>query len=153
MILDFRLGEKYMKKIFWIRFFDSQSDNPKSKIQNRKWAGFFAVVITLTVCGARAEAQQPAGIPRIGLLFLSTASVQSARVEVFRQRLRELGYVEKTSSLSTDTQMGNSTGSLTLQPNWCVSKLTSSSPPVWPFPLLRRRARLSPSYSPLLEIQ
>jgi putative tryptophan/tyrosine transport system substrate-binding protein len=94
MILDFRLGEKYMKKIFWIRFFDSQSDNPKSKIQNRKWAGLFAVVITLTVCGARAEAQQAAGIPRIGSLFLSTASVQSARVEVFRQRLRELGYVE-----------------------------------------------------------
>jgi len=34
------------------------------------------------------------GNSRIGLLFLSTASVQSARVEVFRQRLRELGYVE-----------------------------------------------------------
>ena len=41
-----------------------------------------------------AQAQQPARIPRIGILFASSASVQSARVEAFRQRLRELGYVE-----------------------------------------------------------
>ena len=32
-------------------------------------------------------------------------------------------------SLSTDMQKGNSNGCLTLQPNWSVSKLTSSSPP------------------------
>jgi putative tryptophan/tyrosine transport system substrate-binding protein len=86
------LGEKYMKKLFWIS--GSQSGNRKSKIENRKWAGLFAVVITLTVCGARAEAQQPAGIPRIGILIGSSASSFSARVETFRQRLRELGYVE-----------------------------------------------------------
>ena len=36
---------------------------------------------------------------------------------------------EKTLSLSTDMQKGNSNGCLTLQPNWSVSKLTSSSPP------------------------
>ena len=36
---------------------------------------------------------------------------------------------EKTFSLSTDMQKGNSNGCLTLQPNWSVSKLTSSSPP------------------------
>ena len=39
---------------------------------------------------------------------------------------------EKTLSLSTDMQKGNSNGCLTLQPNWSVSKLTSSSPPARP---------------------
>ena len=41
-----------------------------------------------------AQAQQPAGIPRIGILIPASASLNSARVEAFRQRLRELGYVE-----------------------------------------------------------
>jgi putative ABC transport system substrate-binding protein len=40
------------------------------------------------------EAQQPARIPRIGILIPPSASFFSARVEAFRQRLRELGYVE-----------------------------------------------------------
>src|SRR5262245_54901145 len=60
----------------------------------RKWAGLFAIIITLTVCGARAEAQQPAKIPRIGLLIGSFASSNWDRVEEFRRRLRELGNVE-----------------------------------------------------------
>ena len=41
-----------------------------------------------------ARAQQPAKIPRIGILIPASASSFSARVEAFRQRLRELGYVE-----------------------------------------------------------
>ena len=41
-----------------------------------------------------AQAQQPAGIPRIGILIPASASVYSARVEALRQRLRDLGYVE-----------------------------------------------------------
>jgi putative ABC transport system substrate-binding protein len=41
-----------------------------------------------------AEAQQPARIPRIGILNAGSASSAPARVEAFRQRLRELGYVE-----------------------------------------------------------
>ncbi len=41
-----------------------------------------------------AQAQQPARIHRIGILIASSASSFSARVEAFRQRLRELGYVE-----------------------------------------------------------
>ena len=41
-----------------------------------------------------AEAQQPARILRIGILIASSASSVSTRVETFRQRLRELGYVE-----------------------------------------------------------
>ena len=46
------------------------------------------------MCGAVAQAQQPARIPRIGILIAPSASSFSARVEAFRQRLRELGYVE-----------------------------------------------------------
>jgi len=50
-----------------------------------------ALLIALSVS---AEAQQPARIPRIGILAAPSASFFSARVEAFRQRLRELGYVE-----------------------------------------------------------
>ena len=56
--------------------------------------GIVTLVITFVICGAVAEAQQPAGIPRIGILTPASASFYSARVEAFRQRLRELGYVE-----------------------------------------------------------
>jgi putative ABC transport system substrate-binding protein len=41
-----------------------------------------------------AQAQQPARIPRIGILAPDSASFFSARLEAFRRRLRELGYVE-----------------------------------------------------------
>jgi len=54
----------------------------------RRLATFFLTSASL------AEAQQPAKIPRIGILLPSSASSQSARVEAFRRRLRELGYVE-----------------------------------------------------------
>ena len=53
-----------------------------------------ALVLALTMCGVVAEAQQPAGIHRIGILSPSSGSVFPARVEAFRQRLRQLGYVE-----------------------------------------------------------
>lgn len=73
---------------------DSCSDNLKSKIGNPKWAGLFTLVLALAMCGAVVQAQQPAGIFRIGILIGSSASNYSARVEAFRRRLRELGYVE-----------------------------------------------------------
>jgi putative ABC transport system substrate-binding protein len=41
-----------------------------------------------------AQAQQPTKIPRIGFLSASSLSSLSARIEAFRQGLRELGYVE-----------------------------------------------------------
>ena len=90
-----------MDKAFWMRFLVPQSDNRKSKtcpelcrsIQNRKWAGLFAIVVALTVFGVRAEAQQPTKVPRIGLLG-GSGSAESARTEAFRQGLRELGYFE-----------------------------------------------------------
>jgi putative tryptophan/tyrosine transport system substrate-binding protein len=82
-----------MPKKFLIRFGFSCSDNRKSKIKNLKWvAGIITFVITFpfySVAGA-----QPAGIPRVGILGVSSASFLSALVDAFRQRLRELGYVE-----------------------------------------------------------
>jgi putative tryptophan/tyrosine transport system substrate-binding protein len=50
-----------------------------------------AIFLTLSF---PCEAQQPARIFRIGILLATSAPVQSARIEAFRQRLRELGYVE-----------------------------------------------------------
>jgi putative ABC transport system substrate-binding protein len=41
-----------------------------------------------------AEAQQAEKVPRIAYLSASSASSQASRVEVFKQGLRELGYVE-----------------------------------------------------------
>jgi putative tryptophan/tyrosine transport system substrate-binding protein len=52
------------------------------------------VVVGLLAGAVRAEVQQPARIPRIGILVAPSASFYSARVEALRQRLRELGYVE-----------------------------------------------------------
>jgi putative tryptophan/tyrosine transport system substrate-binding protein len=80
-----------MTKVFltanqWLR-----SDNLKSKIENPKWVGLFAIV-ALTVCGARAEAQQPKKVPRIG--FLVNTGPDAPNIEPFRKGLRELGYIE-----------------------------------------------------------
>jgi putative tryptophan/tyrosine transport system substrate-binding protein len=72
----------------------SFSENRKLKIQKQKWAGLFAIVVALTVCGARAEAQQSTKIPRIGYLAATSLSTNPGRIEAFRQGLRELGYVE-----------------------------------------------------------
>jgi ABC-type uncharacterized transport system substrate-binding protein len=47
-------------------------------------------VLALTVCGARVEAQQATKIPRIGYI----ATTPGTRDEVFRQSLRNLGYIE-----------------------------------------------------------
>src|SRR6266481_6195429 len=56
--------------------------------------GLVVTLVTLASCGAVATAQQPAKIPRIGFQLDSSPSAVSARLEAFRQGLRELGYVE-----------------------------------------------------------
>ena len=71
-----------------------RSDNPKSKIKNPKWVGLSVIALVLVMTGAVAQSQQPARIPRIGILNPTSSSFFSARVEAFRRRLRELGYVE-----------------------------------------------------------
>jgi putative ABC transport system substrate-binding protein len=73
----------------WLR-----SDNLKSKIQNLKSVGFVTLVMTFVTYGVAAQAQQPVKIPRIGILAPLSVSSFSARVEAFRRRLRELGYIE-----------------------------------------------------------
>jgi putative ABC transport system substrate-binding protein len=53
-----------------------------------------ALCTMLFALSLSAEAQQPTKIPRIAFLIASSLSAQSARIEAFRQGLRELGYVE-----------------------------------------------------------
>ena len=50
--------------------------------------------VVLLAVAVIAEAQQPTKIPRIGYLNTASLSSVAARVEAFRQGLRELGYVE-----------------------------------------------------------
>ncbi len=83
-----------MHEIFSIRLLSSASDNRKSKIQNLKLAGFFAIVFTFAFGGVVVQAQQPKKVPRIGFLSTGSPSTTPARIEAFRQGLRELGYVE-----------------------------------------------------------
>jgi putative ABC transport system substrate-binding protein len=54
----------------------------------------FALCIMLFAPSVYAHAQQPAKIPRIGYLSFGSPSFTPARVEAFRQGLRDLGYVE-----------------------------------------------------------
>ena len=89
-----------MLERIWMRSPSSRSDNLKSKacpeqcrrIQNLKLAGFLAVFLVVGV--GLAQAQQPKKVSRIGILFGSTPSANSRRIEAFRQGMRELGYVE-----------------------------------------------------------
>src|SRR5688572_22120921 len=52
------------------------------------------IAVVLLALGVIAEAQQPAKIPRIGVLSGGSATANKSRLEAFRQGLRELGYVE-----------------------------------------------------------
>ena len=52
------------------------------------------LVVAVVVVGTNADAQQPTKIPRIGFLVANFPTTNPARIEAFRQGLRELGYVE-----------------------------------------------------------
>ena len=83
-----------MRETIWRRF-GSHSDNPKSKIQDRKCLGLSVIACVLVVAGAVAWAQQLTKVPRIGYLTADSRSAHAdVRAEAFRQGLRELGYVE-----------------------------------------------------------
>jgi hypothetical protein len=90
----FGLVEQDMTKTSRTAFSWFRSDNRKSAIENPKWVGIVTLVIAFAMCGAVAQAQQPSKIPRIGYLSVAPFSATPARVEAFRQGLRELGYVE-----------------------------------------------------------
>jgi ABC-type uncharacterized transport system substrate-binding protein len=53
------------------------------------------LLVGLTLASVRlAEGQQTKKIPRVGVLIGDSASSSAARIEPFRQGLRDLGYVE-----------------------------------------------------------
>jgi putative ABC transport system substrate-binding protein len=84
-----------MNEKSWVRVLNSYSDNLKSKIENPKWVGIFAIALTFALGGAVATAQQPKKVPRIG--YLSSGgdpARESSRAEGLRLALRELGYIE-----------------------------------------------------------
>jgi putative ABC transport system substrate-binding protein len=66
--------------------------NLKSAIRNLKFS--IIVVALLLALGYSAQAQQPKKVPRVGYLTVASLASNVARVEAFRQGLRELGYVE-----------------------------------------------------------
>jgi putative tryptophan/tyrosine transport system substrate-binding protein len=74
----------------------SRSDNPKSPIQNPKWLALSVLAFVLVMTGAVAQAQQPAKVPRIGIIrpSRSDSAGSQALIAAFRQGLRDLGYVE-----------------------------------------------------------
>ena len=76
-------------KRFWIGYHSGLK--LESALRNLKSA-IVAAAILFALCSS-AQAQQPK-VPQIGLLFFSSPSAQLARVEAFRQGLRELGYEE-----------------------------------------------------------
>jgi putative ABC transport system substrate-binding protein len=91
-----------MHKTLLNLFFSPCSDNRKSKacpeprrrIQNRKLVGLTVIALVLAVGGARAQAQQPAKVPRIAFLAGGSRSADSLLIETFWQRMKALGYIE-----------------------------------------------------------
>ena len=82
------MTEIFRTAIRWLR-----SDNPKSKIQNLKWGGIVAIVVTFSMCGAVAQAQQQGKVSKLG--WLSPLSLASdVQLESLVRELRALGYVE-----------------------------------------------------------
>ena len=65
---------------------------PRRSIQNLKWGGVVAIVVTFAVLVAVADAQQPKTMPRIGLL--ASGQGFGSAGEALRRGLRELGWVE-----------------------------------------------------------
>src|SRR5262245_62450004 len=75
------------------RWLESFSDNLKSKIENPKWWGIFAIAFAFAFSGVVAEAQQHGKIFRIGYLDSSTASGRMVILDVFRPEMNKLGWI------------------------------------------------------------
>ena len=106
-LFDFRRGFVTDKVMATLRNFSTGNGFVMRKVI---FSILFAVMLLAVV--VMATAQQPTKIPRIGYLSASSAAVLSARVEAFRQGLRELGtWREETLSLTGDMLTENSTAS------------------------------------------
>ena len=115
------------------RFLYLCSDNRKSKtcaelsrsIQKSKMGGLFAIFVAFTMCGAKAQAQQPGKVPQIGFLTGDSPSAMASRAEKFRQGLRDLGYVEgKNIVIEWRSWEGKLDRQRPLAAELCVSKWT-----------------------------
>jgi putative ABC transport system substrate-binding protein len=77
----------------------------------------FALSAMLFALSVSIQAQEATKIPRIGFLIGSSPSANAARIEAFRQGLRELDTLRgKTLSLNSGRRKENLIGCLTLRP-------------------------------------
>jgi len=97
------LGERErMDKTSSVRILNFCSDNLQSasgpanrkRPRRLKWLGLWLIAFVLVACAVLAQAQQPTKVPRIGFQTDAPISAVTARIEAFRQGLRELGYIE-----------------------------------------------------------
>ena len=110
------------------------------------WSSILVVAVLLAV-GVIADAQQPTKIPRIGYLIGTSPTANAARVEAFRQGLRELGYVEgKTIVIEWRWAEGKPDRLPDLAAELVRLRSTSSSPPDRRSPI---RSRKRPKRFPL----
>src|SRR5215831_16941113 len=63
-------------------------------VEDPMWLSRLVIILIVVALSYPAGAQQPKKVPRIGYLSGTSSSATLARVEAFRQGLRELGYVE-----------------------------------------------------------
>jgi ABC-type uncharacterized transport system substrate-binding protein len=77
-----------------MQWLTSSFDNLKSKIQNQKRVGIFAIAFTFTFVGAVVEAQQPKKVSRIGYLSARDRASESSRAEAILLALRGFGHIE-----------------------------------------------------------
>src|SRR5262245_23486383 len=95
-----------MEKRYSLKWMRSVSVDRKSKtcpeqgrrVQNLKLVGIVASVIILTIGGAAVYAQQPKKVARICYLGNAVTGRQAIYIRMFRERLRELGYIEGQNS-------------------------------------------------------
>ena len=85
-ILDFGLRRKAVRKM--IQSESLSVNNLRSKIQNLKSVGIFAIALMFVLVGTRAEAQQPKKVHRIGYLSSFDQASESARSEGIRLALQ-----------------------------------------------------------------
>ena len=99
----------------------------------------FALCSVLLAPCSSVEAQQSKKLPRIGFLDPTSPTVSAARIEAFREGLRDIGYTEVRISPSiTDLPTGSPSDCVILRASCSVSRSMSSSP-------VRSRAQLQPS--------